>query len=93
MIKQIIKLSENNLIPDYLIRFGIRHLLKKRLASLVDLAENTNRKNKINFINMMDQAKIAEVPELANQQHYDSKLLKPLQHSKKLYLHLLHSLL
>ena len=71
MIKQIIKLSENNLIPDYLIRFGIRHLLKKRLASLVDLAENTNRKNKINFINMMDQAKIAEVPELANQQHYE----------------------
>ena len=35
MIKKLIKLSESQLLPDSLIRFGIRQLLKKRLASLV----------------------------------------------------------
>ena len=71
MIKFLIQLAEKNLLPDFLLRFGIRHLLKKRLASLIDPNQETNKQNKIKFIEMMDQAKIAEVPELANQQHYE----------------------
>ncbi|MEL0104969.1 MAG: class I SAM-dependent methyltransferase, partial [Methylophilaceae bacterium] len=71
MIKFLIQLAEKNLLPDFLLRFGIRHLLRKRLTSLIDPNQETNKQNKIKFIEMMDQAKIAEVPELANQQHYE----------------------
>ena len=71
MIKFLIQLAEKNLLPDFLLRFGIRHLLRKRLKSLIDPNQETNKQNKIKFIEMMDQAKIAEVPELANQQHYE----------------------
>ena len=59
MIKLLIQLAEKNLLPDFLLRFGIRHLLKKRLASLIDQNQDTNKQNKIKFIEMMDQAKIA----------------------------------
>ena len=47
MIKKLIKISESRLLPDFLIRFGIRQLLKKRIASLVDkdIEKNHQKKN------------------------------------------------
>ena len=46
MIKKLIKISESRLLPDFLIRFGIRQLLKKRIASLVDKDIEKNHQKK-----------------------------------------------
>ena len=71
MIKKLIKLSESQLFPDCLIRFGIRQLLKKRIASLVSQDTEINHRHKMNFIEAMNKSTIALVPELANEQHYE----------------------
>ena len=71
MIKKLIKLSESQLFPDYLIRFGIRQLLKKRIASLISQDTESNHQHKMNFIEAMNKSTIALVPELANEQHYE----------------------
>ena len=49
MIKYLISLAERGVLPDNLLRFGIRHLLKKRLSSLIDSNPETNKQNKIKF--------------------------------------------
>ena len=71
MISTLIKLSEKKLIPDSIIRYGIRTLLRKRIGSLVSINPETNIQNKIDFIHKMNSSKIALVPELANKQHYE----------------------
>jgi len=71
MIKKLIKMSESQLLPDCLIRFGIRQLLKKRKATLVSQDTDINHQKKMNFIEAMNKATIALVPELANEQHYE----------------------
>ena len=71
MISTLIKLSEKKLIPDSVIRYGIRTLLRKRIGSLVSINPETNIENKIDFIHKMNSSKIALVPELANKQHYE----------------------
>ena len=63
MIKKLIKLSESQLFPDYLIRFGIRQLLKKRIASLISQDTESNHQHKMNFIEAMNKSTIALVPE------------------------------
>ena len=71
MISTLIKLSEKKLIPDSIIRYGIRTLLRKRIGSLVSINPETNIENKIDFIHKMNSSKTALVPELANKQHYE----------------------
>ena len=71
MIKKLIKLCETNFIPDSIIRFGIRQLLKKRLGSLVSHDVEFNNNKKMAFIDEMNSSSIALVPELANEQHYE----------------------
>ena len=71
MITTLIKLAENKLLPDPLIRFGIRNLLKKRLHLLLKDTPEERQKIKQDFINAMDKSPIALVPELANEQHYE----------------------
>lgn len=71
MIKKLIKLTENQLLPDFIIRFGIRQLLKKRLQTLIGSDSEINHQKKMKFIEAMDNAPIALVPELANEQHYE----------------------
>lgn len=66
-----IELTEQGLVPDQLIRHGIRRLLKQRLNEIhADDAERCNRE-KMAFIQSMHQADVAPLPELANQQHYE----------------------
>jgi len=66
-----IDLTEQGLVPDQLIRHGIRRLLKQRLTEIhADDAEQVAR-DKQDFIEAMRQAPIAPLPELANQQHYE----------------------
>ena len=71
MIKKLIKLTENQLLPDFIIRFGIKQLLKKRLQTLIGSNSEINQNKKMKFIEAMNNAPIALVPELANEQHYE----------------------
>jgi cyclopropane-fatty-acyl-phospholipid synthase len=71
MIKKLIALAEKGYIPDFMIRLGIRSLLQRRIKELVSEDKTINLKNKQSFINDMDAAPIALVPDLANEQHYE----------------------
>ena len=71
MISFLIRLAEKKLLPDFMIRYGIRAHLKKRVRSLVSTNPEENIQNKIRFIQEMNSSQIALVPELANEQHYE----------------------
>lgn len=66
-----INLAENGKIPDCLIRYGIRNLSKQRLAEInaTDCEKSAEIQSK--FIEAMNTASVALVPELANTQHYE----------------------
>lgn len=65
------ELSENGLVPDRLIRHGIRRLLRQRLTDIhADEYERIGHGQSI-FIRQMRDACIAEVPHKANEQHYE----------------------
>ena len=67
----LIGLTEKGLIPDPLLRLGIRRLLQQRLASLpLDNCEAAADYTD-NYIKEMDLSPLALVPELANEQHYE----------------------
>jgi cyclopropane-fatty-acyl-phospholipid synthase len=63
--------TEQGLVPDSVIRHGIRRLLKQRLAELQadDCAATARRKT--DFITAMDRSVIAPLPDKANEQHYE----------------------
>ncbi len=64
-------LSENGLIPDALIRHGIRRLLQQRLIdNHVDDNERVARDQAV-LVSHMHMAPIAEVSHRANEQHYE----------------------
>lgn len=69
--QKAIEWTESGLVPDAVIRRGIRRLLSKRLddirANDVEQADRTQRA----FVEMMKASPIALVPELANEQHYE----------------------
>ncbi len=62
---------EQGLVPDRVVRLGIRRLLKDRLAEMhADDAEAAGEAGQA-FIESMRRAPIAPVPEKANEQHYE----------------------
>jgi len=71
MLKQALLLAEKGLLPDSLVRFGIRQLLKKRLNEIKNVDAEKSQFLKTSFLKSMDQAPIALVPHLANKQHYE----------------------
>jgi cyclopropane-fatty-acyl-phospholipid synthase len=66
-----IQMAEKNLIPDCMIRSGIRHLSKIRLDEISAGNCESAVRIQTDFIAAMNQAPIALVPELANAQHYE----------------------
>ena len=62
---------EQGLVPDRVVRAGIRRLLQQRVDQLEtdDCAEAGARLEA--FVEMMDRSPIAPIPEKANQQHYE----------------------
>jgi len=64
----MITLAERNLLPDCLIRYGIRKLLKQRLKE--ELANNTEHHTQ-QFLNHLRQSPIAIETTAANTQHYE----------------------
>lgn len=71
LTKLAINLAEKGLLPDFIIRQGIRTLSKTRLEGIhVDNCEQ-GAKIESEFFCAMNNAPIALVPELANSQHYE----------------------
>ena len=63
--------SEQGLVPDSVIRHGIKRLLKKRIAELhTDDCQAMARKKHL-FVQGMGQSAIALLPLKANEQHYE----------------------
>lgn len=71
VIKKAVGWTELGLVPDTVIRAGIRRLLehKRREIRADDLEYAANELN--HFVTMMNRSPIALVPELANEQHYE----------------------
>lgn len=71
LVTAAINAIESGRVPDSLTRMGIRKLLAERIRSLEQIrceeqAEQTRR-----FIESCSRSSIAEVPEKANEQHYE----------------------
>ncbi len=70
--KVAIDWMERGLLPDSVIRAGIRRLLRRRLVELEREADtDTALAEKLRFIESMRQGPIAPVPHKANEQHYE----------------------
>lgn len=69
--KLAIEWSEKGLIPDSIIRAGIRKLCEKRLEEIVANDCEAGAEIETKFLDMMNKSPIAPVPELANEQHYE----------------------
>jgi cyclopropane-fatty-acyl-phospholipid synthase len=66
-----INFVEQGLVPDRVSRAGIRRLLRERLRELrPDDCEHVSDRVR-EFVDMMDQAPVAPLPEKANEQHYE----------------------
>jgi cyclopropane-fatty-acyl-phospholipid synthase len=66
-----LKFAERGLIPDTLVRKGIQNLVKTRLKEISASDCEAGMAHLTQFVTAMNQSKIAEVPELANAQHYE----------------------
>lgn len=66
-----IGLAERGLLPDGLIRKGIRRLCAKRIEQCVLTGEEAQHRARIEFANQMREGPVAPVPEAANEQHYE----------------------
>ena len=71
MQSMALKLSEKGLLPDRVIRAGIRHQLRARLNEINAKSIEQSTITETLMLNSMHNAPIAEVPELANDQHYE----------------------
>ncbi|HMB60423.1 MAG TPA: SAM-dependent methyltransferase, partial [Xanthomonadales bacterium] len=63
--------TESGLLPDGVIRAGIRRLNRQRLLDIQaeDMERVAERKSR--FIQDMNGSEVAPVPRLANEQHYE----------------------
>ncbi len=62
---------EQGLVPDRFIRAGIRRLCEKRLKEIASSDCETGARLTERFVLDMDQSDVAQMPELANEQHYE----------------------
>ena len=67
----LINMADNGLLPDRLIRFGIRQFDKKRLREEEHENEYERRRALASFIDRMRQSPIAVLTHKANEQHYE----------------------
>ena len=71
MIETLIDYSERGLIPESLIRLGIRRLLRKRLQQVDQGNEQANFAQTDLLVERFSAGPIAVLPDMANQQHYE----------------------
>ncbi len=62
---------EQGLVPDRVVRAGIRRLLQQRIEE-IDSGDCARAADALNaFVEMMDASPVAPIPEKANEQHYE----------------------
>ena len=66
-----IELAEAGSVPDFAIRLGIRHMLRRRLRELEARDAESAQEHLSVFLDELRRGPIALVPDLANQQHYE----------------------
>lgn len=71
VLKMTNRLLEKGMIPDPLIRFGIRGLLRDKLKEEKDLQEKTGHQRKAQLIQQLKSSPIAVNTREANEQHYE----------------------
>jgi len=71
MVKALIKLAEKGLLPDPLIRLGIKRLCEQRLSVVHTLDADALEKSHQQWIDLLTKSPIAIAPEKANEQHYE----------------------
>ncbi len=64
-------LTETGILPDTLVRAGIRRLLKARLREVHADDIEMSAAALSGFVEMMDESPVALLPERANEQHYE----------------------
>jgi len=67
----MISLAEYRVLPDYLVRFGIRQLLKKRLFDEQATDVESNGLRYRDLLDELEQSPIAIETETTNEQHYE----------------------
>jgi len=67
----VLECTERGLVPDWVVRAGIRRLLRKRLNELQVHDPEAAASNAERFIASMEQAQLALLPDKANEQHYE----------------------
>mgnify|MGYP002628804299 FL=1 len=70
-MKTALKLVEKGLVPTPLLRRGIRNLLRERLVEQRSIYEPDRQHALGQWVSRMRSSVVADVPELANQQHYE----------------------
>ena len=71
MLKSLIQLAEKGILPDTLIRLGIRNLCRKRLDWGIKIGHQALEEHHHFWVEKLKQSPIALVPEKANEQHYE----------------------
>ena len=71
MITLLILLAEKGLLPDAIIRLGIRQLCRQRLVDASNINETLMEQEHAAWIDVLKESPIALVPEKANEQHYE----------------------
>jgi cyclopropane-fatty-acyl-phospholipid synthase len=66
-----IQLAESGLVPDILIRAGIRRMLAQRLREVGSPDCESAGEQLSEFVEELRLSPVAELPELANEQHYE----------------------
>ena len=67
----VLEWTEQGLVPDTVIRAGIRRLCRQRLKDIGANDIERSARDLENFVLQMNGAEIAPLPELANEQHYE----------------------
>ena len=68
---RLLRLAESGRIPDALLRFVVRFLLRRRLAAAAADDVQAAGDDLNQFVAAMREAAIAPMPERANEQHYE----------------------
>jgi cyclopropane-fatty-acyl-phospholipid synthase len=71
LIERAVSLAERGRLPDAWVRWGIRRVARRRLATEERREEATGGRAVDAFLEAMRDAPVAAVPEKANEQHYE----------------------
>lgn len=71
LAERVLGLAESGRLPDFLVRSGIRRLLRQRLRSLESGSVEATRRAEQEFAAECRRSEVAVVPERANEQHYE----------------------